>query len=276
MQVKNIIIREGITRSKRNPHFGRTHILIGDVEKPEELSFIFLKYVWRELTLNNKCNLDREKNIHTLTNIYWIGGSPCCGKSTIAELLVKEFGFILYKCDDYLDRYIEKGAAVGIDIMKKFKSMNKDETWLHRGVEQQVQDEFEYYRYALKIIKEELIRNYSEGNILVEGAAILPEFIKSEGIDYNKYVCIVPTKEFQIDKYSKREWVKGYLSDSSYPEKAFKNWMERDSRFAQIIMKNANDYKMNVITVDGNKSIGDNYLKVRQIFGLVLKVMDLE
>jgi dephospho-CoA kinase len=219
--------------------------------------------------LNKDWNLDREQNINSLNNIYWIGGSPCCGKSTISELLVKEFGFILYKCDDYLDRYIEEGAAAGIDIMKKFKSMNKDETWLHRDVEQQVHDEFEYYRHAVKIIKEELKRNYSQGNILVEGAAILPEFIKSEGIDYNKYVCIVPTKEFQLDKYSKREWVKGYLSDCSCPEKAFNNWMERDARFAQIVMKAANEYKMNVITVDGSRAIEDNYLKVKEMFRLV-------
>lgn len=219
--------------------------------------------------MNNNCNSDREKNIYTLTNIYWIGGSPCCGKSTISELLVKEFGFVLYKCDDHLERYIEEGAAAGIDIMKKYKSMNMDEIWLHREVEEQVQDELEYYRHALKIIKEELIRNYSGKNVLVEGASILPEFIKNEGIDHNKYVCIVPTKEFQVDKYSKREWVKGYLSNCTDPKKAFKNWMERDAKFAQIVTKNANDYKMNVITVDGYKSIDENYLKVRQIFGLV-------
>lgn len=35
---------------------------------------------------------------------YWIGGSPCCGKSTISEMLIKEFGFDMYKCDDHLDR----------------------------------------------------------------------------------------------------------------------------------------------------------------------------
>lgn len=31
--------------------------------------------------------------------------------------------------------------------------MNMDETWLHRDVGEQVQDELEYYSHALKIMK---------------------------------------------------------------------------------------------------------------------------
>lgn len=200
--------------------------------------------------------------------IYWIGGSPCCGKSTISEMLVKEFGFEMYKCDDHLDRYTEIGFEKGAEIMKKVKSMNLDETWL-RDVSEQVEDEFEFYRESLKIIVEDLEKNYKGKSVLVEGAAILPEFIKNNDIDKINYICMVPTKEFQIDKYSKREWVKYYLQGCSDTKKAFKNWMERDAQYAEIVKRNANNYGMKVIVVDGSKSIEDNYLIVKQLFGLV-------
>lgn len=200
--------------------------------------------------------------------IYWIGGSPCCGKSTISEMLVNEFGFEMYKCDDHFEKYTEIGLENGVEIMKKIKSMNLDETWL-RDINEQVEDEFEYYREALKIIVVDLEKNYKGKNVLVEGAAILPEFIKSNDIDNSKYICMVPTKEFQIDRYSKREWVNYYLQGCSDIKKAFENWMERDARYAEIVKKDADNYGMNVLVVDGNKSIDDNYLVVKQILGLV-------
>lgn len=200
--------------------------------------------------------------------IYWIGGSPCCGKSTISEMLVKEFGFEMYKCDDHLERYTEIGFENGVEIMKKVKSMNLDETWL-RHVNEQVEDEFEFYREALKIIVTDLEKNYKGKSVLVDGAAILPEFIKNNGIDNSEYICMVPTKEFQIDKYSKRDWVKYYLNGCSDTKKAFENWMERDAEYAEIVKRNANNYGMNVVVVDGSKSIEDNYLIVKQLFKLV-------
>lgn len=199
--------------------------------------------------------------------VYWIGGSPCCGKSTISEMLVSEFGFEMYRCDDHLDRYTEIGIENGVEIMKKFKCMNLDETWL-RDVKEQVEDEVEFYREVLKIIVGDLEKNYKGKSVLVEGAVILPEFIKNNGIDNSNYICMVPTKEFQIDKYSKREWVKYYLQGCSDTKKAFENWMERDVMYAKIVKRDADNYGMNVIVVDDSKSIDENYLVVKQLFAL--------
>ena len=201
-------------------------------------------------------------------NIYWIGGSSCCGKSTISERLVKEFGFEMYKCDNHLERYIEIGVENDIAIMKKFKAMSVVETW-SRDICEQVEEEFEFYREALKIIVEDLEEVFMGKSVVVEGSAILPEFIKNNKISSSKYVCMVPTKEFQIDKYSKREWIQHYLESCSNPEKAFENWMERDARYAEIVKEDAYKNNMNVVVVDGNKTIDDNYRMIKQFFGLV-------
>jgi len=200
--------------------------------------------------------------------IYWIGGSPCCGKSTISEMLVKEFGFEMYKCDDHLDRYTEIGFENGVDIMKKVKPMSMDETWL-RDVDELVEDEFEFYKEALKIIVTDLERDYQGKTVLVEGAAILPEFIKELGVENINYVSIAPTKKFQLEKYSQREWVKYYLAECSDPIKAFDNWMERDARYAERVTRDAKQFGLNAIVVDGNKTIEENYLDVKRMFGLL-------
>jgi 2-phosphoglycerate kinase len=198
---------------------------------------------------------------------YWIGGSPCCGKSTLSEMLVREFGFRLYKVDDQLDRYREIGAAANIPIMRKFQAMNLDETWL-RDIQLQVVDEFEFYRHALNTIVGDLKSGHSEGPVVIEGAAILPEFAVRAGIEHDRYVCMVPTRDFQVSKFAEREWVKQYLSGCTDPERAFANWMERDVLFAERVKKYATTQGLNVITTDGSTSIEETYSLLKVMFGL--------
>ena len=39
-----------------------------------------------------------------MIDTYYIGGSPCRGKSTIAEILSKKYNLHYFKVDDYLDK----------------------------------------------------------------------------------------------------------------------------------------------------------------------------
>ena len=201
-------------------------------------------------------------------NIYWIGGSPCSGKSSIAELLCSAFGFAYYKCDDHLERYIKIGADQNIEIMKKYNTMNMDQTWLERHVEEQVEDEIAFYKEAFAIISNDIIKDFGNRDVVVEGAAILPELIKANHIHVKNYVCMVPTEDFQLENYKKREWVHDYLKPCSNPDLAFENWMARDIRFAERMLEKAKAYDMNYIVVDGSKSIEENYKEVLKAFDL--------
>ena len=35
-----------------------------------------------------------------LSHILWIGGSPCAGKSTVADIIRDRYGIVLYQADD--------------------------------------------------------------------------------------------------------------------------------------------------------------------------------
>ena len=41
-----------------------------------------------------------------MEGLYIIGGSPCSGKSTIAEMIAEKYDFNYFKVDDYLEQYI--------------------------------------------------------------------------------------------------------------------------------------------------------------------------
>jgi uridine kinase len=201
-----------------------------------------------------------------LNNIYWIGGSPCSGKSSIAEKLAREFSLLYYKCDDHMMSHINRGAQNDILIMKKYSVMSKDENWL-RDIDSQVTDVLEFYRNSFDFILEDLAQTPLDKVVLVEGSAILPELIKKHSIDPKKYICLVPTPEFQLTKYPEREWVKDYLVDCSNPSLAFSNWMKRDMMFAGRILKSAKELDLFVLNVDGSKTIDENFEITRKHFG---------
>ena len=205
--------------------------------------------------------------MNNLNNIYWIGGSPCAGKSSISEMLVEKYNFTLYKCDDYLDKHHKIGIERKYPIMNKISKMTCDEIWM-RAIDIQVYEEFEYYREEFKLILEELEKYSKEKKILVEGTAILPELVESMKTKKNRVVFIVPTAEFQLKHYKKREFIPYVLSGCKDQEKAFENWMQRDIEFAIEVSRQTKLNGRNLIITDGNKTLEENILKVEKFFKL--------
>ncbi len=199
--------------------------------------------------------------------IYWLGGSPCCGKSTISEMLVNEFGFKYYKCDDYLDRFIEIGVQEKNRLMTSIRKMTQDEIWL-RNVNEQVIEEFEFYRYALTMIKKDIEERFVDDYVIVEGAALLPEFMHANDIAKNRYVCMTPSRDFQLEKYKEREWVEGYLSSCTDWKKAYENWMQRDIDYATIVRKKAIELEYSTLEIDGKVGVEDIYKLIKKEFCL--------
>lgn len=199
--------------------------------------------------------------------IYWIGGSPCSGKSTIAEMMEKNFGFHYYKCDDSLERYLEIASKRGKPVSSRIEKLNIDEIFL-RPVDDQVKDELAFYEEVFEVILEDLDKLNVKTSIVIEGAALLPSNIHKLDVLNTNYICIVPTAEFQLNKYAEREWVSHYLRQSKNWQQAYDNWMKRDIEFAKIVLEDAKNKGYSSILVDGSRSIEENYEKVLDVLCL--------
>ena len=106
-----------------------------------------------------------------------------------------------------------------------------DELWLRQP--QIINDEelctyenlFPYFLSALEKMS-------SDTPIITEGACFLPFMVDRAQIDKAHYICVVPSKDFQIKHFKKRLpiWINDYLSfhqgGCADKEKAFDNWME--------------------------------------------------
>lgn len=169
-------------------------------------------------------------------NIYYIGGSPCAGKSSVAEILLRRYGLNYFKVDDFLDRYMQAGARRGCPICRKAAGMNAEQTWMREPI-LQCRDEFDIYREIFEFVAADLKRIDWKSGIITEGAAYLPELMKQSGIPGSRYISITPTKEFQISHYRKRDFVALALEGCSDKEIAFLNWMDRDILFAREVRR---------------------------------------
>lgn len=199
--------------------------------------------------------------------VFIIGGSPCSGKSTIAESLSKKYGLGYFKVDDRLDTYTRMGAEAGYPICKKQIEMSAEQIWM-RAPEVQCEEELMFYEEIFPYILDDLAKLDSDRGVITEGAAYLPQLMKQINIPGSEYIAVIPTESFQIYHYSKREWVRHVLAQCSDPEKAFQNWMERDILFAKEVAQQCSSWNYEILTNNADRSIRDLEDTVRLHFGI--------
>ena len=202
-----------------------------------------------------------------MINTYYIGGSPCAGKSTIAEILSQKYHLYYFKVDDSLDSYTKLGALKGYPICKKTNEMSAEQIWMREPV-LQCREEFEFYEEVFEYVLADLKQISCENGVITEGAAYVPKLIKQLGLPHNRYISITPTEEFQISHFKRREFVSYVLNGCSDMERAFSNWMERDILFAQEVQKQCYEERYASIINDGSIEIDELVSRVAKHFAL--------
>lgn len=171
--------------------------------------------------------------------VYFIGGSPCSGKSTVAQALSERYDLTYFKVDDHLDRYLKIGAADDKPLCAKAEQMTPDQIWM-RDPQVQCEEELGIYEEIFAYVLDDLEKLGSK-DVVTEGAAYLPVLAKQLQVPNNRYLSITPTKDFQVFHYSQREWVPYVLAECSDKTSAFNNWMERDALFAKAVQQQCVD-----------------------------------
>ena len=203
-----------------------------------------------------------------MMNIYYIGGSPCSGKSTVAEILSEQYDLYYFKVDDFLDSYTKQGALKGYPVCRKQVELTPDQIWMRDPV-LQCREELIYYEEVFEFIVRDLEQIKNVNGVITEGAAYVPGLIRDAQIPENRYLSITPTKEFQLFHFRKRTFVPYILRGCSNMERAFDNWMERDILFAGEVRKQCGETGYTSVINDGSMEIAGLADLVATHFGLV-------
>jgi hypothetical protein len=200
-------------------------------------------------------------------HFYWIGGSPCSGKSSIADALCARHNLHYYKCDDHFDRHWQLAAPDEQPVLHALRGMNWEQIWM-RPVADQITDEIAAYHEQFPLILADLRALPVDRPILVEGAALLPELVAPLLSAPERGIWIVPTPDFQLHHYRQRPWIHDILQHCSDPDQAFQNWMSRDVGFAEAVLAQAAERDLRSVVVDGAVSLAEHTTLVEKHFGL--------
>ena len=190
--------------------------------------------------------------------LYMIGGSPCSGKSTIASLLARQYQLLHIKLDDLVEEMMSQASADSQPICL----LRQD-----RNPEEMADEEWRFYEEIFPYVKSYLIKN-QDRPLLVEGAGLLPHLVKELECPASSYLCLTPTADFQKKHYKQREWVPYVLEGTTNPEQAFKNWMQRDILFAQMVRKEAVLLGYPSLITDGSQSENQTAEEVARLLKL--------
>ena len=197
---------------------------------------------------------------------FYIGGSPCAGKSTVADLVARRHGLGVFHCDDTVRRRHALVTSAASPSLRELTTLDdcarfgRDPAW-------QADKEVLYYREQFPFLLDEL--RAVTGPVLVEGADLLPELIRDHIGELGRAVWIVPTPEFQLEHYRRRSWAHELVAGCAEPDRAFENWMRRDMLFAEYVAGTATRLQGTVVEVDGSRSVDEVAAEVEARLSLV-------
>lgn len=206
-------------------------------------------------------------------HLYWIGGSPCAGKTTIAGILGQELNLQVYHLDRHVEDYFKRATPEQHPHITRYNQIGL-KRFLQIPAEEQLQEVIrlsaEQFEFVLQDVRR--LQRTSKRPILIEGANIRPQDVAAVVEDVRRVHWLVPTEDFLLDVYPRRgQWVgdvlRQYFAEDERVD-IFENWMLRDTLHAQWTAREAAAYGFPVLWVDGSTTLLENADLVAERFAL--------
>ena len=207
-----------------------------------------------------------------LKNVFWLGGSPCAGKTSISEILASCFDLEIYRVDEVFETHQQNLNPIDQPTLTRWLASSWNERWM-QPVDCLVKDVIGCYREHFDFIRQDILARPRHKSLLVEGTALLPREVARILPKRSNAIWITSTANFQRQHYSEREWARRIVDQCNDPEVAFHNWMERDIQFARWIEAEVSTFNLELLKIDGSRTIAENAKEVAGHFQLVADVI---
>lgn len=200
-----------------------------------------------------------------LSHVLWIGGATDAGKTTTAAMLAEKYGFQVYHGDKHWRENWSHVTAQGHPAMYAWDKMNMDERWVSLSIEGLTELTLQIMVERLPLMADDLIAMPSESMIVAEWYGFLPSYIMPLLSNRHQALWMLPNNTFKQASIQRRQKSAFHL-DTSNPQKAWNNHLQRDLKIAKIIQQQAECYGARIIVNDGIRNPSEVLAQVEAHF----------
>ncbi len=204
-------------------------------------------------------------------HVFWIGGSPCAGKTSIADALAAKYQGNVYHFDRMEKNHIARSnEATNPDLMA-FLAMDMDQRWLTRSPDAMARNAIASWQARFPLVLEDVRALPMNIPLFAEGPGLFPECVAPLLINPQQAVWLVTTARFCMAVRRQRG---GSALGTSDPARALRNIVQRDLRMARYVKRQATVRQLICHEVDGSRSLAQMIALVEEQFAPCLPVSE--
>ena len=202
-----------------------------------------------------------------LSSVLWLGGPPDCGKTSIARELSLNYGLSVYHFDRHEPAHFGRADPVHHPALYAAhpERMSTEERWLGSTPAQMARATVQSWTERFGMAIDDVLALSRTSSIIAEGPGFFPDCVAPVLAEYTKALWLVPTPAFKRESAIRRD-KPGSRWETTDPERAQQNLIERDLIMGEHIHRTATELGLTVYVVDGTVGIDEMCERVARYF----------
>ena len=185
-------------------------------------------------------------------HVLWIGGSPCAGKTSIADALAAAHHGVAYHFDRMEPQHIARSHEATNPELMAFLALDMEQRWLLRPPLEMARNTLASWWARFPLVLEDLRALPPDTPIFAEGPGLFPELVTPLLTSPQQALWLVTTEPFCLLVRQQRG---GAYLETSDPARSLRNIVARDVLLARHVEREASARGLAWYAVDGGRSL---------------------